>query len=59
MCATALGPLPVPPCRDILAIPETCADWWQLFGRHLAAPLAAGTLKLTLINSDALQPGGS
>jgi hypothetical protein len=39
-------------CRDILAIPETRADWWQFFGRHLAPRLAAGTLKLSLVNSD-------
>ena len=44
--------LPASACRDILAIPETRADWWQFFGRHLAPRLAAGTLKLSLVNSD-------
>ncbi|PRW59924.1 DEAD-box helicase family [Chlorella sorokiniana] len=41
--------------RDILAIPETRADWWQLFKQHLAAPLEAGTIKLSIINSDELR----
>ena len=45
------------PCSDILAIPETRADWWQLFKQHLAAPLEAGAIKLSIINSDML--GGS
>lgn len=59
MTRRAASPLPRSPCRDILAIPETRADWWQLFKQHLAAPLEAGTLKLSIINSDELrQPGG-
>lgn len=45
---------PAAACRDILAIPETRADWWQLFKQHLAAPLEAGTIKLSIINSDVL-----
>lgn len=40
--------------RDILAIPETRADWWQLYAAHLAPRLAAGSLKLSLVDSDRL-----
>ncbi|KAI7837305.1 hypothetical protein COHA_008820 [Chlorella ohadii] len=41
--------------RDILAIPETRADWWQFYRQHLAAPLEAGAIKLSIINSDDLR----
>ncbi len=42
-------------CRDILAIPETRADWWQFFKQHLATPLETGAIKLSIINSDDLR----
>lgn len=40
--------------RTILDIPETRADWWGLFSRHLRPLLAAGQAKLALVNSDKL-----
>ncbi|KAL4458979.1 hypothetical protein ABPG75_013844 [Micractinium tetrahymenae] len=45
--------------RDILAIPETRADWWQLYERHLKPRVDAGSLKLALVNSDRLRGGAS
>ncbi len=45
-------------CRDILAIPETRADWWALFDQHLKQRLDDGSLKLSLINSDHVLKGG-
>jgi len=45
-------------CRDILTIPETRADWWELYQRHLQPRVDAGSLKLSLINSDHLLQGG-
>lgn len=42
-------------CRDILAIPETRADWWQLYARHLKPRVDGGSLKLALVNSDRLR----
>lgn len=42
-------------CRDILAIPETRADWWAFFDRHLKQRLDDGSLKLSLIKSDHVQ----
>lgn len=41
-------------CRTILDIPETRADWWELFSKHLRPRLAAGQTKLALVNSDKL-----
>lgn len=35
-------------------IPETRADWWELFSKHLRPRLAAGQTKLALVNSDKL-----
>ena len=52
------APARPPPCRDILAVPETRADWWRLYDRHLKQRLAAGTLRLSLVNSDDLPPLG-
>ena len=46
------------PCRSLLDIPETRADWWQLYERHLSAPLAEGRLRLVLVNSDSVGGGG-
>ena len=60
-CAKAppAGAPPPCPCRDILAIPETRADWWLFYDRHLKERLAAGALKISLVNSDHAAGGGS
>ncbi len=48
-----------PLCRDILAIPETRADWWQLYVRHLKPRVDAGSARLVLVNSDRMRGTGS
>ena len=40
--------------RDLLSIPETRADWWTFYERHLKQRVDAGSLKLSLVNSDRL-----
>ena len=49
-------PPPPPPSvgRDLLSIPETRADWWTFYERHLKQRVDAGSLKLSLVNSDRL-----
>ena len=41
------------PCRTILDIPETRADFWEFFKRHWGPLLAAGKLRVALFSGSA------
>lgn len=38
--------------RDVLAIPETCRDWWEFYDRHLKQRVDSKQVQLSLVNSD-------